>query len=219
MHLHDDPSDIEYSTAMRLQTPEITDEQFDKFEGYTAEIFAALGMDLDRPATKDTPRRFIKALFDATEGYDDDPKLLKVFDTESRGEPDCRLSQVVEGPIPFFALCEHHALPFYGQAYVAYIAHENIIGISKLTRLVRIFSKRFAVQERIGHQIAAVLETMLHPHGVAVFLEVHHLCVEMRGFRETAPKTRTTVWRGHYAEDANLWSEFFTACGLQRNEK
>jgi GTP cyclohydrolase IA len=219
MHLHDDPNDNEYSTAMRLRTREITDEHFQKFEGYAAEIFSAFGLDLNTPATKDTPRRFIRALFDATEGYDGDPKLLKVFDTECRGEPDCRMSQVVEGPIPFFALCEHHALPFYGKAYVGYIAHENIIGISKLTRLVRLFSKRFAVQERIGHQIADTLETMLHPHGVAVFLEANHLCVEMRGVRETAPKTRTTVWRGHYAEDSALRAEFLIACGLQRNEK
>jgi GTP cyclohydrolase IA len=219
MNIHDDPDDIEYSTAMRLHTRKISDEQLHQFEAYTSEILSALGLDLNTPATKDTPRRFIKALFDATEGYDGDPKLLKVFDTECRGEPDCRLSQVVEGPISFFALCEHHALPFYGQAYVGYIAHENIIGISKLTRLVRLFSKRFAVQERIGHQIADALETMLHPHGVAVFLEAHHLCVEMRGVRETAPKTRTTVWRGHFAEDPALRSEFFTACGLQRNEK
>jgi GTP cyclohydrolase I len=219
MHIHDDQTDIEYRAAMRLRTRKITDEQFQTFEGYAAEIFSAFGLDLNTPATKDTPRRFIKALLDATEGYDGDPKLLKVFDTECRGEPDCRLSQVVEGPIPFFALCEHHALPFYGQAYVGYIAHENIIGISKLTRLVRLFSKRFAVQERIGHQVADALETMLHPHGVAVFLEAHHLCVEMRGVRETAPKTRTTVWRGHYAEDSSLRSEFFTACGLQRLEK
>lgn len=219
MHIHDDPIDIEYRAAMRLQARELTDEHLQKFEGYAAEIFSAFGLDLNTPATKDTPRRFIKALFDATEGYDGDPKLLKVFDTECRGEPDCRLSQVIEGPIPFFALCEHHALPFYGQAYVGYIAHENIVGISKLTRLVRLFSKRFAVQERIGHQIADALETMLHPHGVAVFLEANHLCVEMRGVRETAPKTRTTVWRGHYAEDSSLRSEFFAAGGLQRNEK
>jgi GTP cyclohydrolase IA len=219
MILHNDPHDIAYNTAMRLQAREITDEQMQRFEGYAFEIFAAMGMDLNTLATKDTPRRFIKALFDATEGYDGDPKLLKVFDTECRGDPDCHLSQVIEGPIPFFALCEHHALPFYGQAYVGYIAHENIIGISKLTRLVRLFSKRFAVQERISQQIADALETMLHPHGVAVFLEANHLCVEMRGVREIAPKTRTTVWRGHYAEDASLRSEFFAACGLQRNTK
>ena len=217
MILHDDPHDIEYREAVQLQTRDISNEEIHKLEGYAAEILATLGMDLHMPSTKDTPRRFIRALIDATEGYDGDPKLLKVFDTECHGEPDCHLSQVVEGPIPFYALCEHHALPFYGKAYVGYIAHENIIGISKLTRLVRIFSKRFAVQERIGHQIADTLETMLHPHGVAVFLEAHHLCMEMRGVRETAPLTRTTVWRGHYAEDPSLRSEFFTACGLQRN--
>jgi GTP cyclohydrolase I len=174
---------------------------------------------LNTAATKDTPRRFIKALYDSTEGYDGDPKLLRVFDTECRGEPDCHLSQVIEGPIPFFALCEHHALPFYGMAYVGYIAHENIVGISKLTRLVRLFAKRFSVQERIGQQIADTLEAMLHPHGVAVYLEAHHLCMEMRGVREISPITRTTVWRGHFADDPALRSEFFTACGLQRNER
>jgi GTP cyclohydrolase I len=219
VNIHDDPDDQTYQSAMKLQMRHISDEQFTRFEAYAAEIFAAFGMDINTPATKDTPRRFIKALFDATEGYDGDPKLLRVFETECRGEPDCRISQVVEGPIRFFALCEHHALPFYGLAYVGYIAHENIIGISKLTRMVRLFSKRFSVQERIGQQIADTLETMLHPHGVAVYLEAHHLCVEMRGVREMAPMTRTTVWRGYYASDAALRSEFFTACGLQRNER
>jgi GTP cyclohydrolase I len=219
MNLHTDPDDIEYSAAMRLHTRQISDEQLHRLEDCATEILSTLGLDLNTPATKDTPRRFIKALFEASEGYDGDPKLLKIFQTECRGEPDCSLSQVVEGPISFFSLCEHHALPFYGRAYVGYIAHENIIGISKLTRLVRLFAKRFAVQERIGQQIADALETMLHPHGVAVFLEAHHLCVEMRGVRETAPMTRTSVWRGHYAEDPSLRSEFFTTCGLQRNEK
>jgi GTP cyclohydrolase I len=219
MKLHDDPDDVDYLEAVDVQARKISDQEFRKFEGYAAEIFSAFGLDIDTPATKDTPRRFIQALFDATEGYDGDAKLLRVFDTECRGDPDCRLSQVMEGPIPFFALCEHHAFPFYGRAYVGYIAHENIIGISKLTRLVRVFAKRFSVQERIGQQIADTLETMLHPHGVAVFLEAHHLCMEMRGVRETAPITRTTVWRGHYAEDPSLRAEFFTACGLQRNER
>ncbi|HEX7975215.1 MAG TPA: GTP cyclohydrolase I [Anaerolineales bacterium] len=205
---------LDPESAMKLNPRQITEEQYHKFEGYVAEIFSAFGMDLNTPATNETPRRFIKALFDATDGYDGDPKLIKVFGTECRGDPDCRLSQVVEGPIHFFSLCEHHAFPFYGHAYVGYIAHENIIGISKLTRLVRMFSKRFAVQERIGQQIADYLDTALHPHGVAVYLEAHHLCVEMRGVRELAPMTRTTVWRGHYAEDPSLRAEFFTACGL-----
>jgi len=164
------------------------------------------------PATRDTPRRFVKALFDATEGYEGDPKLLRVFRTECRGDPDCRISQVVEGPIHFFSLCEHHALPFYGMAYIGYIAHENIIGISKLTRMVRLFAKRFSVQERISQQIADALESMLHPHGVAVLLDAHHLCVEMRGVREFSPLTRTTVWRGNYANDPAIRNEFLAAC-------
>lgn len=216
MDIHSDPDDQEFLDAMKLSQRQISDEQALKFEGYIAEIFSAYGLDLNTPATHDTPRRFINALFEATDGYDGDPKLLKVFDTECRGEPDCRLSQVIEGPIKFFSLCEHHAFPFFGDAYVGYIAYDEIIGISKLTRLVRVFAKRFAVQERVGQQIADALETMLHPHGVAVYLEAHHLCMEMRGVREVAPMTRTTVWRGLYAEDPTLRAEFFTACGLQR---
>jgi GTP cyclohydrolase IA len=205
-----------YENVMKLNRRQLSDEQLKRLEGFAAEIFSTMGMDLNTPSTLDTPRRFIKALYDATDGYDGDPKLLKVFETECRGEPDCRLSQVIEGPIHFYSLCEHHALPFYGHAYVGYIAHENIIGISKLTRLVRLFARRFAVQERIGQQVADALEAMLQPHGVAVYLEAHHMCVAMRGVREEAPMTRTTVWRGHYAEDATLRAEFFTACGLER---
>jgi len=99
-------------------------------------------------------------------------------------------------------------------AYVGYIAYENIICISKLTRMVRLFAKRFSVQERIGQQIADSLETMLQPNGVAVYREAHHLCMEMRGVSEIAPLTRTTVWRGNYASDSSLRAEFFSASGL-----
>ena len=122
---------------------------------------------------------------------------------------------MVEGPIPFFSLCEHHSLPFFGSAYIGYIAHEHIIGLSKLTRLVRLFAQRFTVQERLGQQIADTLEAMLQPHGVAVYLEAHHLCTQMRGVRESAPLTRTSFWRGAYDGDATLRGEFYTTCGLQ----
>ena len=194
----------------------VTEEQLLRFEHHVAEMFTAFGMDVNTPATIDTPRRFVRAMLDATNGYDGDPKLLTVFETECRGGPDCRLSQVIEGPIRFYALCEHHALPFYGHAYVGYIAHERIIGISKLTRLVRLFAKRFTVQERVGQEIADGLDAMLEPHGVAVYLEAHHLCTQMRGVQENASLTRTTFWRGEYDANPALRAEFFTACGLQR---
>ncbi len=213
---YQDSEDRDFRTTMRLLRRHVSNEDMRKFESYMAEIFAAFGMDLSTPATKETPQRFVRALFDVTAGYDGDPKLLKAFETECRSGSDCRISQVIQGPIRFFALCEHHALPFYGQAYLGYIANERIIGISKLTRLVRLFAKRFAVQERIGQQIADALQAMLQPHGVAVYLEAHHLCTQMRGVQEASALTRTTFWRGEYEDNAELRAEFFTACGLQR---
>ena len=146
--------------------------------------------------TERTPERFLKALYDATAGYEGDPKLLTAFPTECRCDADCLLSQILEGPIPFYALCEHHALPFHGFAHVAYVAHERIIGISKLTRLVRMFARRFTVQERLGEEIADTLTELMEPHGVAVHLEAVHMCTQMRGVREERSKTATSVWRG-----------------------
>ncbi|HEV8534737.1 MAG TPA: GTP cyclohydrolase I [Candidatus Limnocylindria bacterium] len=196
-----------------VQPRNITHEQWQRFERYTAEIFSAFGMRLDTPGTRETPRRFVRALFDATEGYEGDPKLLTAFPTECKGGAACQVNQIVEGPIPFFALCEHHALPFFGSAYVGYVAHEEIIGISKLTRLVRVWARRFTVQERMGDQIADTLDSLVHAHGVAVYLEAHHLCTQMRGVRELHPKTRTAVWRGEYAQKADMRNEFFHLIG------
>ena len=210
-----DEDNMDVQVAMHLRPRRISEEQMRKFENDVSAILTAFGLNLDAPATRDTPRRFLRAMFDATEGYEGDPKLLTVFETECRGGPDCRLSQVIEGPIDFFSLCEHHALPFHGHAYVGYIAHEHIIGISKLTRLVRLFARRFAVQERIGQQIADTLDAMLQPHGVAVYLEAYHLCTQMRGVRESSPLTRTTFWRGEYDSNAELRAEFFDICGAR----
>jgi GTP cyclohydrolase I len=209
------PLELDDETA-RSRRAAISEEDFARYEASLAEIFTALGMKLDSPGTRDTPRRFIRALFDATEGYDGDPKLVTVFPTECYGGSSCELSQVVEGPIPFTSLCEHHALPFVGRAFVGYIAHENIIGISKLTRLVRIATRRFGVQERMTHQIAEALAALTQPHGVAVYTDAHHLCTQMRGVRELHPMTRTTAFTGAYTTNAALRSEFYDLAGLQR---
>ncbi len=196
---------------------EITPEQWQKFEKYAAEIFTAFGMDLDTPGTLATPKRFVHALYEATSGYEGDSKLLTAFPTECHGGPDCNISQLIEGPIEFFSLCEHHALPFHGHAYIGYIAHEEIIGISKLTRLVRVFSRRFTVQERVGVEIADELVRLLEPHGVAVHLNAIHLCTQMRGVREAHSRTLTSYWRGNYETDPQLRTEFLQAAMMPAN--
>jgi GTP cyclohydrolase IA len=213
MYAYQDSDDFEIQRALQLRPRSLSSEQMRTFEGYMTEIFSAFGLDLETPSTYETPQRFLRALFEATEGYDGDPKLIKMFEAEYHDGVDERLSQVIEGPIPFYALCEHHSLPFFGHVHIGYIADERIIGISKLTRFVRLFARRFTVQERLGQQIAEALNTVLEPQGIAVYLEAHHLCKQMRGVRESAPLTRTTCWRGEYEDNPSLRVEFLLACG------
>jgi GTP cyclohydrolase IA len=113
---------------------------------------------------------------------------------------------IVEGPLSFVSLCEHYALPFYGAAHVGYVAGDRIIGISKLTRIVRLFARPFTVQERLGEQIADALVELIEPRGVAVHLAASHLCTQMRGVEEQS-RTVATFWRGAFANPA-LRSEF-----------
>ncbi|HEX3724003.1 MAG TPA: GTP cyclohydrolase I [Nitrolancea sp.] len=210
-----DFSGEETSLAERLSEPgrQVSDEQMQTFERYAAEMLSAFGLDINTPATVDTPRRFVQAMFDITSGYDGDPKLIKIFKEECRGDSDCRRSQLIEGPIQFYSLCEHHALPIIGRAYLGYVPHDRIFGLSKLTRLVRVYARRFTVQERLGQQIADALDQLLHPHGVAVYIEAQHLCTHMRGVYNQTSATRTTNWRGSYDDDATLRDEFFRLCG------
>jgi GTP cyclohydrolase I len=185
-----------------------------RFEAHLAEILAAAGLDLDTPSTRDTPRRFLAALLEATDGYEGDPKLVTSFATECHGGADCELAQIVEGPIAFSSVCEHHALPFVGHAWLGYVAHEEILGISKLTRLVRIVTRRFAVQERLTHALGEAVESLTAAHGVAVLLEAEHLCVRTRGVREHGGRTRTTAYRGVYERDPSLRAEFRDLAGI-----
>jgi GTP cyclohydrolase I len=196
----------------------ISAEDWKRYERYVGEIFSAFGMDLDTPGTVETPRRFLRALYDATAGYDGDEKLRTAFPSERPRGVDGRHAQIVEGPISFFALCEHHALPFHGSAYVAYVANDEILGISKLTRLVRLYARRFTVQERLGEQIADTLAELVAPRGVAVHLDASHLCTQMRGVEEEGSRTVTTFWRGLYDEDADLRREFLEEVRSRRRQ-
>ena len=200
---------VELTPRLKEAEPRtIAPDAWRRYERYLGEILSALGLDLATPGTRETPARLLQALVDSTAGYDGDPKLRTAFPSECPPGVDGSRSQIVEGPIAFYALCEHHALPFHGVAHVAYVAGPEILGISKLTRLVRLYARRFTVQERLGEQVADTLAELVQARGVAVRLEAAHLCTQMRGVEEDGSRTVTTFWRGLYEQDADLRAEF-----------
>ena len=186
----------------------LKDHERAQFERYAAEIFSRMGLDLNSPGGRETPRRWVAALWDMTEGYDGDPKISTVFPVECPVCPDEEKTHVVEGPIRFTGLCEHHVLPIRGSVWVGYLAAENLIGISKLTRISRVYSKRFTSQERLCHDIANELIKDVKPRGVAVYIEAEHFCTQARGVREMSSHTGTLVMRGAYNQNPLLAGEF-----------
>ena len=195
---------------MRRRQP-LTDEERHRFAHQFAALFSRFGMPLDQPATVDTPLRFVDTMADLTAGYDGDPRIDVVFPKECRQA--CGHDQIVEVNIPFFALCEHHVLPFYGHATVGYLRNQEIIGVSKLTRIVRLAARRFTQQERMGRDIADVLEAIVRPAGVAVIIHGHHMCSQMRGVRDVVSQMRTIVWRGEYQQHEALQRVFIDLAG------
>ncbi len=186
----------------------LTEAERARFEGYASEIFSRMGLDLNSPGGKETPHRWVAALWDMTEGYDGDPKLSTLFPVECPICPDEEKTHVVEGPIQFTGLCEHHVLPIRGSVWVGYLAAEKLIGISKLTRITRLYSKRFTSQERLCHDIANELGRDVNPRGVAVYIEAQHFCTQARGVRELSSHTGTLVMRGAYNQNPLLSQEF-----------
>jgi len=199
------------ATGLSLQ--QASDEQLRKFERYLVEIFTALGPDLGTRATREASQRFVHALFSVTNGFDSSPDELKLLSTECQRGPACREAHVIEGPIHFLGLCERHSFPLFGHAYVGYVAHEQIMGICKLTHLVQLLTLRFIGQEMIRQQIADAIETLLQPYGVAVYLETDHHCAHRQA--GPRPASHSMVWRGNYSLNPALQAEFTRACGLE----
>src|SRR5437870_10103845 len=169
-------------------------------------ILKALGEDPDREGLVKTPHRMAQALTFLTQGYRMDPKQVinDALFTEDYEE------MILQKDIDFFSLCEHHLLPFFGKAHVAYIPKHHIVGISKLARLVDVYARRLQVQERLTTQIANMLMDALDPQGVAVVLRAEHLCMRMRGVEKQNSVVVTSAMLGVFRSHQETRQEFMT---------
>jgi len=168
------------------------------------ELLKELGEDVRRPGLERTPERVAKALRYLTSGYAKDLKevLNDALFVEEYDE------MVVVKDIDFFSICEHHILPFFGKCHIAYLPGKKIIGLSKLPRLVEMFSRRLQVQERLTTQIAQTLQEALQPRGVAVVMEAVHLCMVMRGAEKQNSKAVTSAMLGVFRDRPETRAEF-----------
>jgi len=171
----------------------------------------AEGIGAERDGLKDTPRRASVAWRALTRGYHEAPPVLTTFEAEHD-------EVVVVAPIPFYSLCEHHLLPFHGQAYVAYLPGERILGLSKFARVVHHFAARLQVQERLTTEVADFLEEGLSngegPKGLAVILKAEHLCMSMRGAQVPGAITTTSVMRGAFRDKGEARAEVLGLMGV-----
>src|SRR5678810_1396056 len=166
-----------------------------------------LGEDPDREGLKRTPQRVATALAWLTRGYEMDVQHVvngALFDAEGA------TNMIMVRDIELYSLCEHHMLPFFGRAHIAYIPNGSIVGLSKLPRIVEVFARRLQVQERLTEQIASALDDVLAPMGVGVVIEAYHLCMMMRGVEKQNSKTITSAVRGLFRSDPRTREEFLT---------
>lgn len=166
------------------------------------DLLVALGRDLDDAGLRDTPRRVAGAY---AELLTHQPVALTTFSNDAGYD-----ELVVVREIPFHSLCMHHLLPFHGVAHVAYLPHERIVGLSKLARVVELFSRELQLQERLTMQIADHLQQQLRPKGVGVVLEAEHLCMSLRGIQKAGTRTTTSALLGLLRDDARTRSEFLS---------
>ncbi len=176
----------------------------DPIEPLVSSMLKELGEDPGRDGLTNTPARVAKALRYFTEGYAKDPtKILNNAMFEVTYD-----EMVIVKDIDFYSLCEHHMLPFFGRAHVAYIPNGHVVGLSKVPRMVEMIARRLQVQERLTVQIAETLEEVLHPKGIAVVVEAIHLCMMMRGVKQQNAFAITSSIRGEFEEDSKTRAEF-----------
>jgi GTP cyclohydrolase I len=183
------------------------------YEELVREMLVRLGEDPDREGLVRTPARVEKAMQFLVKGYRDDPDALlrKALFTVSYDE------MVIVKDIEMFSLCEHHLLPFFGKVHVAYIPNGKVIGLSKIPRLIEVFSRRLQIQERLTTQIAEAIQNTIEPQGVGVVIEARHLCMMMRGVEKQHSSAVTSSMLGSFRNEEETRTEFLSLIRQRSN--
>jgi GTP cyclohydrolase IA len=200
----------------------LTDDGYNKIESWDSKnikelsafyykILGLIGEDPDREGLKGTPQRVAKALYFLTMGYHQDPRQI-INSAKFREE---YRQMVIVKDIDLYSMCEHHMLPFFGKAHVAYIPNGYITGLSKLARVVEAFSRRLQVQERLTTQIRDCIQECLDPVGVAVVIEAQHMCMQIRGIQKQNSVTTTSAFTGIFLDNMRTREEFVHLIGTK----
>jgi GTP cyclohydrolase I len=194
-------------TEVAADKPKMERPSREEAEAAVRTLIRWAGDDPDREGLRDTPRRVAKAYGELFSGYDQEPRAIldRVFE-EVEGYGD----MVLVRDIPFHSHCEHHMVPFFGRAHIAYYPSAGVVGLSKLARVVDAFARRLQTQETMTAQIADVIDDVLRPRGVAVMIEAEHMCMTMRGVQKPGASTLTTQFTGVFRDDAAEQARFFT---------
>jgi GTP cyclohydrolase IA len=187
-------------------TSEATTLTSASFEDLVREMIVRLGEDVNREGLVETPERVRKAMQFLTKGYNEDPEtLLKGALFKVNYD-----QMVIVKDVEMFSMCEHHMLPFYGKVHVAYIPNGRVIGLSKIPRLIELFSRRLQIQERLTTQIAETIQQVIEPQGVGVVIEARHLCMMMRGVEKQHSEAVTSAMLGSFRNEQETRSEFLS---------
>ena len=178
----------------------------DKIEVITKQLLKEIGEDPNREGLIKTPSRVSKAWSFFSKGYKQD---LNRIINDAIFEEDAK-DMVIIRDIEFFSLCEHHLIPFFGKVHVGYIPNGKVIGLSKIPRIIDMFSRRLQIQERLTHQIADAINSVLNPKGVSVVMEGRHMCMQMRGVEKQNSFTSTSAMSGQFKKSAETRSEFLS---------
>lgn len=193
---------------MKTEKPGFKQEMLPEVEAAVKTILKYLGENTEREGLKDTPKRVIKSWNRIFGGYIQDPvDILTTFEEDDVIPHD---QIILLKDIEFYSTCEHHFLPFVGKAHVAYIPHDKVVGISKLARIVEIYSRRLQIQERIGNQVTRDLMTHLHAKGAACIIESKHFCMTCRGVEKQNSVMVTSSLRGSFLENSTTRQELMT---------